>query len=147
MKVATALLSGVLFGVGLATADMTNPAKVVSFLDVAGGWDPSLALVMGAAVVLSALGAVVARRRAGASGLASPLPAQGAVDARLVAGAACFGLGWGLAGFCPGAALAALATGSPSILLFVVAMVVGMGGFRLLTRVPGRDATRPVAAG
>jgi hypothetical protein len=146
VKIATALLSGILFGVGLATADMTNPAKVISFLDVAGGWDPSLALVMGAAVVVSALGTGIARRRASARDLGSPLPGQGPIDARLVGGAACFGLGWGLAGFCPGAALAALSTGSVQVLLFVVAMIVGMGGFHLLGPVLARRVPRRARA-
>lgn len=118
----TALLSGTLFGAGLAVSQMTNPAKVLAFLDVAGAWDPSLAFVMGTALVVYA----VAYRFGGGPGAA--ILTTG-IDARLLAGAALFGLGWGLAGFCPGPALAALVTGSGQVALFVAAMLAGMGAF------------------
>ena len=117
----TSLAAGTLFGSGLATAQMTNPAKVLAFLDVAGSWDASLALVMGAALAVTTLGTRLAR---GAVGVRT------GIDAKLIGGAALFGLGWGLVGLCPGPALAALATGSGRVLLFVVSMVAGMGLYR-----------------
>jgi uncharacterized membrane protein YedE/YeeE len=112
-----AFLSGGLFGAGLAIARMTDPAKVLGFLDFAGDWDPSLAFVMGTAL---AIAAAAFRLRRGPVGQVRP------VDLSLLTGAACFGVGWGLAGFCPGPALAALVTGSPRVVLFVVSMFVGM---------------------
>lgn len=115
---ASALLSGMIFGAGLAVAQMTNPAKVLAFLDWKGAWDPSLALVMGAALAVSALAYRV-------RGRAASTTATG-IDARLLTGAALFGLGWGLAGFCPGPAVAALVTGSGQVSLFVASMIAGM---------------------
>ena len=122
-----ALAAGVVFGAGLALADMTNPAKIQNFLDVLGAWDPSLAFVMGTALATSALGYRVARRR-GAPLLASvfSLPDRSDPDPRLVAGAALFGVGWGLGGLCPGPALAGLLQGVPQFYVFVAAMLVGM---------------------
>ncbi len=131
----SARLAGTLFGAGLATAEMTNPAKVLAFLDVAGSWDPSLALVMGAALLVSAAAYRFGRRS---------VPASGAIDGRLIAGASLFGLGWGLAGFCPGPALAAVVTGSAEVLLFVAAMLAGMALHRLTER--ARDTERPARA-
>ena len=130
---ATALLSGTLFGAGLATSQMTNPAKVLGFLDVAGEWDPSLAFVMGAALVVSA----VAYRVKGAS----PIE-MGSIDGRLIVGAALFGSGWGLAGFCPGPAIAAVVTGSSQVLTFVASMMGGMALYHLIfeQNVQDRDA-------
>ncbi|MBW2423687.1 MAG: YeeE/YedE family protein [Deltaproteobacteria bacterium] len=141
-----ALLSGTLFGAGLALSQMTNPAKVLAFLDIGGSWDPSLAFVMGTALLIAATGNVLHRRRgaAGATGAspstASPNPpamattstSGGRVDARLIVGSALFGVGWGMAGFCPGPALASLVTGSSSAVLFVVSMLAGMGLYRVL---------------
>jgi hypothetical protein len=131
-----ALAAGVVFGAGLALADMTNPAKVQNFLDVLGSWDPSLAFVMGTALVTSALGYRVARRR-GAPLLAPAfnLPDRTDLDPRLVAGAALFGVGWGLGGFCPGPALAGVLQGVPQVYLFVAAMLTGMW---LHDRLPAR---------
>ena len=116
MKVLAALLSGILFGVGLAVSQMTNPAKVQAFLDVAGAWDPSLAFVMGAALVVSSIAVAIARRRP-QSLLGEPLqiPEPAALDLQLIAGAALFGVGWGLGGFCPGPSIAGLATGVPAV--------------------------------
>ena len=120
--VIVALASGVTFGGGLALAGMTNPAKVLGFLDVAGDWDPSLAFVMGAALLVFAVAFRVTREEvATACG----------IDARLLVGATLFGVGWGLAGFCPGPAIAALMTGSTSVLTFVGAMVAGMALYRV----------------
>jgi len=127
----SALLSGTIFGAGLAVAQMTNPAKVLGFLDAAGAWDPSLAFVMGAALLVSA----IAYRVRGYTAQAA-----NGIDTRLLAGACLFGLGWGLAGFCPGPAIASLVTGSGKVALFVASMVVGMGVYHLVLEQPGRAA-------
>ena len=127
MKSITAALSGILFGSGLSLAQMTNPAKVLAFLDFFGAWDPSLAFVMGSALAVSALGYRLARAR-GESALGEPFSftTSSQIDARLLVGAGFFGLGWGLAGLCPGPALASLVTGSVPVAIFVAAMVAGM---------------------
>lgn len=128
MKIAlVALLAGLLFGAGLALGGMTNPAKVVAFLDVSGRWDPSLAFVMGSALLVT-FPVFAWVRRAGRPLLAErfQLPTKRDLDPQLLAGAALFGIGWGIAGLCPGPAIANLAAGSPEVLLFVAAMVAGM---------------------
>lgn len=122
-----ALVAGTVFGAGLALADMTNPLKVQNFLDVAGAWDASLAFVMGAALVVAALGYRLARRReAPWLAPAFALPTRSEPDAKLVTGAALFGVGWGLGGLCPGPALAGLLQGVPELFLFALAMVAGV---------------------
>jgi len=131
----TSLFSGTLFGAGLAVSQMTNPAKVIAFLDVAGSWDPSLAFVMGVAVLVSAVAFQIARIRSASAGRLAP-PGSAGIDARLLAGAAIFGLGWGLAGFCPGPAVASLVTGSSKVVLFICCMIVGMGLYKLVAQ-PG----------
>lgn len=127
-----AALAGVVFGLGLAASGLTNPDKVLNFLDVAGHWDPSLALVMGGALAVSLPGYAWARRR-GASACGDALaprpPAR--IDARLLAGSALFGIGWGIAGYCPGPALANLAHGGEAI-AFVAALLAGSQLARLL---------------
>ncbi|HZZ93654.1 MAG TPA: DUF6691 family protein [Usitatibacter sp.] len=124
--------AGLLFGAGLLVSGMANPAKVVGFLDIFGAWDPSLALVMGGAVGVGLVGFAFASRRAtSALGLPMYLSANQRIDRRLVLGAAVFGVGWGLAGFCPGPALVSLATGSPKAILFVGSMLAGMALFEL----------------
>lgn len=122
-----ALVSGLVFGLGLILSGMGNPAKVQNFLDFFGTWDPSLALVMCGAIVVGLMAFIWAKRRK-ISLLGEPmqLPAATAVDRRLLTGAALFGAGWGLAGFCPGPAVMNLATLQPEVGLFVAAMVVGM---------------------
>jgi len=135
VQVLVALLCGLLFGAGLAVSGMTNPAKVLAFLDVAGAWDPTLAFVMGGALIVSALGYQLARRRPRAwLGPAFGIPTATRIDARLIGGAALFGVGWGLVGLCPGPALADLGLAAPSIYIFVGSMVLGVVGFRYLTR-------------
>ncbi|MEQ8440390.1 MAG: YeeE/YedE family protein [Alphaproteobacteria bacterium] len=136
MKTAvTALLAGILFGAGLALSGMMNPAKVIGFLDITGNWDPSLAFVMGGALAVMAVGYQIARRRQRpALDESFHYPTSTAVDRRLVAGAALFGVGWGISGLCPGPALAGLMTGTPEILTFVGAMAVGMVLSRLVVR-------------
>ncbi|MFG1397882.1 DUF6691 family protein [Roseixanthobacter pseudopolyaromaticivorans] len=122
-----ALFCGMLFGAGLALAGMMDPAKVLNFLDVAGTFDPSLAFTMGAAVIVAFLGFRLVRRRA--APLIAPAfhwPTATAIDSRLIGGAAIFGLGWGLAGICPGPAIASLALANPHILAFLVPMAAGM---------------------
>lgn len=118
---------GLLFGLGLILAGMTDPGKVVAFLDLAGAWDPSLAFVMGGAIVVGAIAFAVARGRATAFlGGAMQLPARRDIDRPLVVGSLVFGVGWGLAGFCPGPALVALGAGHWQALVFVLAMLAGM---------------------
>lgn len=144
MKVLMALLSGALFGVGLILSGMTDPAKVLGFLDLAGMWDPSLACVMGGAVLVAALAfSVAARRRASLLGEAMPLPAGGRIDRRLVLGGLTFGVGWGMAGYCPGPAMASLAIGGGKPAVFVAAMLVGMALFSLLERARNKTASMP----
>ena len=120
-------VSGLVFGIGLILAGMTEPLKVKGFLDLAGAWDPSLALVMGGAIALGMLGFARARRR-GRSWTGAPMeiPTNRSVDRRLVGGGVLFGVGWGIAGFCPGPALVALGSGMGSAGIFVAAMLVGM---------------------
>ncbi len=126
-RLLSALGSGLLFGLGLALSGMMDPEKVLGFLDVVGLWDSSLAFVLGGAVGVSALGyAAKARMARPAFAPRFDVPTNPRLDARLLAGAALFGVGWGLAGLCPGPALAGLSLGLPQIALFVVAMLVGM---------------------
>lgn len=126
-KPALAGLAGVLFGVGLALSGMSQPAKVLGFLDVAGAWDPSLMFVMGGALAVHALlTRIVLRRERPLFDDEFHLPATKAIDGRLVAGAALFGLGWGLGGFCPGPALTSAASGALPAIVFVGAMTAGM---------------------
>jgi len=133
----SALLSGLVFGIGLIVSGMGNPAKVLGFLDLAGAWDPSLALVMGGAISVGLIGfrAAKARRR---SLLGEPmqLPTVTQIDRRLVLVSLAFGVGWGLVGYCPGPALVALGNGQRPALLFVGAMVAGMALFDWLERRP-----------
>ncbi|MDX2145726.1 MAG: DUF6691 family protein [Rhodospirillaceae bacterium] len=139
--VVAAFVCGLLFGGGLAVSDMVNPAKVLNFLDVAGAWDASLVFVMGGAVAVTAIGyrLVFGRDRPVLADSFS-LPTARDVDARLLAGAAVFGVGWGLAGLCPGPALAGLTYARPETLIFLAAMAVGLIAGRLAA-----DATQPTA--
>lgn len=131
----TAFVAGLMFGVGLILAGMANPAKVLAFLDLAGQWDPSLALVMGGAIPVSAIGFYLVRHRsAPLCGDSFQVPGNRKLDKRLVLGALGFGVGWGLAGFCPGPALVALGTGSVKAIVFVAAMLTGMVIFEGLER-------------
>lgn len=128
----TALVVGTIFGAGLALSDMVNPARVQAFLDVAGRWDPALIFVMGAAIIPSAIGYLL-RRRIGRPLFADSfaIPESRIVDRPLLAGAALFGIGWGLVGFCPGPAIAGLVLGLWQPWLFVAAMFAGMVLHRL----------------
>jgi uncharacterized membrane protein YedE/YeeE len=129
------LIGVMLFGLGLLLSGMTDPGKVIGFLDVAGRWDPSLAFVMGGAVAVGFFAFSLARRRTTAFlGGAMSLPSARQIDTRLVVGALIFGAGWGLAGFCPGPALVSMAAGQFKALLFVAAMIAGMVLFALVDR-------------
>ncbi len=135
MSIFTSLLAGLLFGLGLIVSGMANPAKVLGFLDLAGSWDPSLAFVMAGAIGVGVLAFAVARRRTvSLLGEAMKLPTSNHIDRRLVGGSVLFGVGWGIAGFCPGPGLAALGMGEVKALVFVVAMLVGMGLFEWFER-------------
>ena len=128
----TSLLAGLVFGIGLILSGMANPAKVLGFLDLSGRWNPSLALVMGGAVAVSGVAFFIARRRSvSLLGATLTLPLARQIDRRLVMGSALFGIGWGIAGFCPGPALVGLGMGEAKALVFVVAMLAGMGLFEL----------------
>ena len=133
----SSLLAGLVFGLGLIVSGMANPAKVIGFLDLAGRWDPSLALVMAGAIAVGAIAFAIARTRT-ASLLDAPmkLPSEHRIDRRLLAGALVFGVGWGIAGFCPGPALVAIGMGSTKAVVFVVAMLAGMGIFQIAEKRP-----------
>lgn len=129
------LLAGLVFGLGLLISGMANPDKVLGFLDLAGPWDPSLALVMVGAIMVGAIGVAVARRRTlSFLGVSISLPTNTRIDKRLVFGSLTFGAGWGLAGFCPGPGLVALGAGELKALVFVAAMVAGMAVFEVIER-------------
>jgi len=127
VNIVAALLSGLVFGAGLILSGMTDPGKVIGFLDLAGRWDPSLAFVMGGAILVGVFAFALARRRGRAFlGGAMHLPQRRDIDARLVAGSVVFGIGWGLAGFCPGPALVSFGSGVDQAAVFVAAMLGGM---------------------
>lgn len=133
MFVVTALLAGLVFGIGLMLSGMANPAKVLGFLNISGQWDPSLALVMGGAVAVAAVVFAWSRKRPlSLLGAELKLPTARQIDKRLVIGSLVFGAGWGIAGFCPGPALVVLVMGEAKALVFVLAMLAGMGFFALL---------------
>ncbi|HZX15667.1 MAG TPA: DUF6691 family protein [Pseudomonas sp.] len=138
MRKLLAFLAGVIFGIGLLSAGMANPAKVLGFLDLAGAWDPSLALVMAAAIGVAFLPFSWARwQRSSLLGAPMQLPVKRELDRRLIGGSLLFGIGWGIAGICPGPAVAILLTGRWQVLLFVAAMLVGMVVFAALERQRG----------
>ena len=123
----TALLAGLIFGLGLVISGMSNPAKVLNFLDVAGNWDPSLAFVMAGAIFVTSIGyRLILRQEAPKVATASALPTRRDIDTPLIAGAAIFGIGWGLGGFCPGPAWTAVLLGDAGTMAFFPAMLAGM---------------------
>jgi len=127
LRLLIAGLSGLIFGLGLIASGMSNPAKVKGFLDLAGAWDPSLALVMGGAIAVGVFAFAAGKRRERAwSGERMEIPNIRVIDARLIVGGLLFGVGWGIAGFCPGPALVALGSGMDAALIFVPAMLAGM---------------------
>lgn len=128
---------GLLFGLGLLLSGMTDPGKVLGFLDLAGAWDPSLALVMGGAIAVGFFAFGAAKKRTtNFFGGALHLPTAKDIDKRLVIGGLLFGAGWGLAGFCPGPGIVTMATGEPKAVVFVVAMIAGMLVFQFTDRKP-----------
>ena len=136
MYVMTSLLAGLVFGFGLILSGMANPAKVLGFLDLAGGWDPSLALVMAGAIAVGSVSFALAKTRTiSFLGAEMKLTTARQIDRRLIAGGLVFGIGWGIAGFCPGPALVAVGMGEGKAFVFVVAMLAGMGVFELLERI------------
>lgn len=139
MPILLALLAGIVFGAGLAVSDMINPARVLNFLDLAGAWDPSLMFVMGGALGTTIIGYRIAMRRsAPLFDKSFSLPTARDVDAPLVLGSAMFGVGWGLAGICPGPAVTALVSLEPKIFVFVAAMLAGMLGAKTLRNAGSR---------
>ena len=142
------LLAGLVFGLGLIVSGMANPAKVLGFLDLGGAWDPSLAFVMAGAIAVAAFAFALAKRRTVSFlGVGMKLPASRDIDRRLVIGSVLFGVGWGVAGFCPGPGLVALGMGEVKATVFVAAMLLGMGLFELFELIGRRrPATPPRAA-
>lgn len=136
LPLVTALIAGLFFGLGLLISGMANPAKVLGFLDLAGAWDPSLAFVMGGAIAVGLPAFTLAARRRNALLTGEPmhLPTATRIDWRLMGGSLLFGIGWGLAGFCPGPAIVALGMGLDQALVFVLAMLGGMVVFEILER-------------
>jgi uncharacterized membrane protein YedE/YeeE len=135
MSIVSAFIVGLIFGIGLIVSGMTNPAKVQGFLDLAGNWDPSLAFVMGGAILVGLVAFRFAgKRERSLLGEAMRLPTATRIDRRLVLGGLAFGAGWGLGGFCPGPALASLVTGGGKALVFTGAMLAGMLVFEILER-------------
>ncbi len=135
MLALASLVAGVVFGLGLIVSGMANPAKVLGFLDLAGRWDPSLALVMAGAVGVGVIAFTLTRRRTRSLlGAEAKLPSARHIDRRLVLGSLTFGVGWGIAGFCPGPAWVALGMGQTKAVVFVAFMLAGMGLFEWLER-------------
>lgn len=135
MRILIALLAGLIFGIGLIVGGMTNPAKVLAFLDITGDWDPSLAFVMMGAIAIGFFAFKSASKQSQSLlGLPMRLPDTRLIDLKLVIGAGLFGLGWGLAGFCPGPAVASVLIGGSAVWIFVVSMLAGMLLFTLATR-------------
>jgi len=135
MPLLTAFVAGLVFGLGLVVAGMANPAKILQFLDIAGNWDPSLLFVMVGAIAVGMVAFAFARRRTtSALGLPMHLPTARAIDVRLVGGSLLFGIGWGLAGFCPGPAIVALGAGYAKAGVFIAAMLAGMAAADRISR-------------
>lgn len=127
MRLFTTYLIGLVFGIGISISGMSDPAKVLNFFDIAGTWDPSLMFVMGGAVITAFIGyRIVFGFKAPLFDHSFHLPGKGSIDARLIFGSAVFGIGWGIAGFCPGGALPALGTGRIEVLAFVPALIAGI---------------------
>jgi uncharacterized protein len=131
----SSFIVGLIFGIGLILAGMTNPAKVIGFLDITGTWDPSLAFVMGGGILVAIVAFRFAKKRTvNFLGGAMRMPTSDMIDKRLVIGSLLFGAGWGMAGFCPGPALTSMGSGNPKAVIFVIAMIVGMALFELADR-------------
>ena len=147
MQIALTFVASLLFGLGLLVSGLANPAKVQNFLDVAGAWDPSLALTMAAAVTTTALGyAVIFKRARPILAEAFQLPAATEIDGKLLLGASLFGVGWGLVGYCPGPAIVALPIGGYQTTIFLAAMLTAMFAARVLPSLIARRATMKPSA-
>ncbi|MEO6422363.1 MAG: YeeE/YedE family protein [Candidatus Nitrotoga sp.] len=145
MQILMAFITGLIFGLGLILSGMTDPAKVIGFLDITGTWNPSLAFVMGGAILIAAIAFHFAKTRPKALlGDVMRLPTARKIDRRLVLGGLVFGVGWGLAGYCPGPALASLANGGSKPLIFVVAMIAGMAIFEIRERLSSAHKRKAV---
>ncbi|WP_259781087.1 DUF6691 family protein [Aestuariispira ectoiniformans] len=144
MRLITAYAIGLVFGLGISISGMANPAKVLNFFDIAGSWDPSLIFVMGGALVVTFIGYRLVLARSGpVQAETFQLPTKKDIDIPLVGGAAIFGIGWGIAGFCPGGSLPALGTGRMEVLIFVAALIAGIIAARLLRAVFQTGAATP----
>ncbi|WP_166415987.1 DUF6691 family protein [Cochlodiniinecator piscidefendens] len=133
MRILTFFAVGLIFGIGISVSGMANPAKVINFFDIAGNWDPSLAFVMGGALLVTFFGyGVVFKKKRPILADEFTLPSQHGIDRKLIGGSAVFGIGWGIAGFCPGAALPALGTGNLDVAIFVGSLLVGIAIARRL---------------
>lgn len=148
MDTIASLIVGLIFGMGLIFAGMTDPSKVIGFLDIGGSWDPSLGLVMGGAILVGVIAFRFARQRTvNFFGGAIKLPTADDIDKRLVIGSLLFGAGWGMAGFCPGPAITSLGTANTKAMLFVLAMIAGMALFeaaeRLFKEPPAATESQP----
>ena len=142
MRLVISYLIGLIFGIGIALSGMANPAKVLNFFDIAGAWDPSLAFVMGGALIVTFIGyRVVLKRPAPMMSQSFQLPTRRDLDLPLLGGSALFGVGWGIAGFCPGGALPALGTGRSEVFVFVAALVAGIIVSKLLQSALAKRAT------
>lgn len=145
MQIVVAFLTGLMFGLGLILSGMTDPSKVIGFLDLAGHWDPSLVFVMAGAVLVGVIAYQFAKgRKTSFLGDVMRLPTADQIDRRLVLGGLAFGVGWGLAGYCPGPALVSVVQGGTKPLIFVIAMLVGMAVFEIQGRMA--QARQPNAA-
>ena len=143
MNALASFVAGLVFGVGLIVSGMTDPGKVIGFLDIAGNWDPSLAFVMAGAILVGFFAFMIAQRRTrNVLGGAMHLPQRRDIDVRLIAGSVVFGVGWGLAGFCPGPALVSFGSGQDKAAVFVVAMLLAMLVYAFAERLP-RSKTSP----
>ena len=141
MKTIFALIAGLVFGAGISVSGMMDPAKVLNFFDLAGHWDPSLAFVMMGALLVTFIGyRLVWRREAPVFGGRFMMPENSVIDRRLIGGSALFGIGWGIAGFCPGAAIPALGTGRWEVALFLAAVVGGFALRKILFTPMGKTA-------
>lgn len=142
MQKLSAFFIGLLFGLGLLLSGMTDPGKVQGFLDLAGAWDPSLAFVMGGAIAVAFFAFALAKQRTRSFlGGGMYLPKATEIDRRLVLGSLTFGVGWGLAGFCPGPGLVSMASGETKGLVFVLAMLLGMAVFESMERIGAKTRT------
>ena len=142
MKQISALLAGLVFGLGLTISQMVNPAKVLSFLDLLGNWDPSLAFVMGSALIVTAIGYRVAwQQDKPVFDTRFQVPGNRTIDTRLALGSILFGVGWGLVGLCPGPAIAAITIGGSSAIIFLLAMIAGIVLFEVFDRVTRTPAS------